>query len=360
MTHFKARLTRSPLVMGTFLLTVALMAACSTNTNSTDTSTDTAGGANGESAASRVVVITTGGTIATSTDANGVRRPTVSGADLAAGLDVQVMDVMKKDSSQLTPADWDVIGAAAKKAVADGASGVVITHGTDTMEDTAMWLDVTYNGPAPIVLTGAQRSSDAPDADGPTNLRDALTVASSPAARDQGVMIMFAGDVFQALGTHKVNTQDLHAFGGTPPIGSVADNTFKLDHPAQRPFLGEVPAVSAPRVNVVAAYPGDGPGPIDAAVAAGARGIIVEALGSGNAGDGVVDAVRRHAPAGVAFGISSRVPDGEVIAEYGPGDDMVKAGAVMVPHLRPSQARVLVMAALATGKPVGDVIKRWG
>jgi L-asparaginase len=358
MTNFAARPARSRLAIGTFFLAVALT-ACSTNTNSTEATTNP-DSAKGESAPGRVVVITTGGTIATSTDANGVRRPTVSGSDLAAGLDVEVMDVMKKDSSQLTPADWDVIGAAAKKAVADGASGVVITHGTDTMEDTAMWLDVTYNGPAPIVLTGAQRSSDAPDADGPTNLRDALTVASSPTARDQGVMIMFAGDVFQALGTHKVNTQDLHAFGGTPPIGSVADNTFTLDHPAQRPFLGEVPAISAPRVNVVAAYPGDGPGPIDAAVAAGARGIVVEALGSGNAGDGVVDAVRRHAPAGVSFGISSRVPTGDVIAEYGPGDDMVKAGAVMVPHLRPSQARVLIMAALATGKPVAEVIKRWG
>lgn len=344
--------------MGTVLLTAALT-ACSTNTTSPEATT-TPDASNSESTAGRVVVITTGGTIATSTDANGVRRPTVSGADLAAGLDVQVVDVMKKDSSQLTPVDWDVIGTAAKKAVADGASGVVITHGTDTMEDTAMWLDVTYNGPAPIVLTGAQRSSDAPDADGPTNLRNALTVASSPAARDQGVMITFAGDVFQALGTHKVNTQDLHAFGGTAPIGSVADNTFKFDHPAQRPFIADIPAAGAPPVSVVAAYPGDGAGPIDAAVAAGARGIVVEALGSGNAGDGVVDAVRRHAPAGVAFGISSRVPDGEVIAEYGPGDDMVKAGAVMVPHLRPSQARVLMMAALAAKQPVGDVIKRWG
>lgn len=310
----------------------------------------------------RLVVITTGGTISTSSDGDAVLRPTRGGADLVAAAgpahDVTVLDLMRIDSSQITPVDWDALTAAITSV--DDADGIVVTHGTDTMEESALWLDLAYRGDAPVVLTGAQRSADAPDSDGPGNLRDALDLAASPAARGVGVVVCFAGRVLQPLGLQKVATQDLTGFAGTT-VGAVRDGVFAAHGGKIRPEVHPTTsAVEAPRVDVVAVYAGSDGVALDACVEAGARGIVLESLGSGNAPDAVVDAVRAHNAAGVVVAVSTRVPGGHVNPSYGPGRALVDAGAVVVPNLRPAQARVLLTAALAAGESAADVFDRWG
>ena len=269
----------------------------------------------------RLVVVTTGGTISTSADGEGVLRPVHGGAELVSGLDAQVIDLFTLDSSQLTPAEWLRIGAAVTEAARD-ADGVVVTHGTDTMEETALWLELTYDGAVPVVVTGAALPADAPDADGPGNLRDALTVAASPLARDLGVLICFAGAVLPPLGTTKVGGPGL--FGGRRAGGHGQRRRLPRDGQQAAGLSGRGHRCSA------GGHRGGLPGcrRRRRSTRSSTRvraGLVVEAAGAGNAGTSVVEAVRRACARGVAVAVTTRVPGGRATALYGPGHDLVRS-----------------------------------
>jgi len=308
----------------------------------------------------RIAVLGTGGTIASRLDEYGAAQPVDPVSELVVELDlgdvvVETRDLFVKDSSALTTADQASIVREVRTVLADpDIAGVVVTHGTDTAEETAYLLDLVHTDVRPVVLTGAQRPADAPDADGPRNLRDALLVAADPAAQGLGVLVVFDGLVLAARGTRKVHTHEAAAFaqpdGGA--LGRVVDGRLVLvGTPAHREHLeGALGDIEAIRVDIAAVYPGVDGTALQAFGAAGARGIVLVATGAGNANPAIVAAVADLTERGVVVGLTTRVDTGPVAGIYGGGGggaDLVRAGAVPLGTLRAGQGRILLLALLA-------------
>jgi L-asparaginase len=290
-----------------------------------------------------VSVLTTGGTIASRGFADGA-RPDVSGGDLVAGIAptdiaLRVREILHVDSSAILPADQDAIRLAVDAELADpNVCGVVVTHGTDTMEETAMLLDLMHSDPRPVIMTGAQRPADSPDADGPANLSAAIAAAANDHFRGRGVLIAMGDTLTPARGATKLDS------GAPAP--------FAVVHPdLPRPVLPPT-SIAGTRVDLLALYPGVDPALLDWSADRGAAGIVLAATGSGNTHADVVGAVARVIDRGVAVVLCSRVPRGHVVAHYGGGGgavDLVNTGAIMSPWLRASQSRIALQAILAGG-----------
>jgi L-asparaginase len=319
-------------------------------------------------ASPHVVLLATGGTIVSRTDAHAGAGAlaTDQGADLVgnAGLDarlpVRVVDVMRTGSYALTFTDMLEICAAIREALSDeNALGVVVTHGTDTMEESAYLADLLYDDARPVVFTGAQRPADHPHPDGPANLRQAVAVAASPAARGQGVLLAFAGQIFRAAGVRKVHTSGAQAFGNPDggSAGRVSDTgDVELEPPLPRqPALPWKPLDSSPgkRVDVIACHPGADGSLLRAALQAGSRGIVLQGTGNGNANPALVAAVKEATAAQVPVITTTRVHAGPVMPVYGAGGgkDLEAAGAVPAGTLKPAQALALLQVLVRLQTP---------
>ncbi|MDU0478048.1 asparaginase [Staphylococcus chromogenes] len=304
-----------------------------------------------EAPAKKIVVLTTGGTIACTADPHGVLLPTVSGEDLVAPIrprfnpqDVQidVRELTRLDSASMTLADIDEVIAAIFDILADeSVTGVVVTHGTDSMEETALAVDTFLPDDRPVVFTGAQKSFDHPESDGPGNLFEAILVAADESARGIGALIVFGHAVLPARGAVKWHTSDNLAFATNAP-----EEPTRPD-PVAPALLADV------RVDVIYAYPGAPRTVVDSLVAAGSQGLVVEAMGAGNVGRDLALGLSDALALGIPVVISTRVARGEIFGSYGGsggGATLAAKGALGSTYFRAGQARILLAIALATGR----------
>jgi L-asparaginase len=227
------------------------------------------------------------------------------------------------------------------------------------MEETVYLVDRLLDSDTPVVLTGAQRGADQADADGPRNFRDAVRTAVSPEARGRGALIAFAGELHAAREARKVHTSSPHGFAspGYGPVGHVDGERVAFQRrPDRRPPL-PAPETLAP-VDLIRLHAGSDGRFIRASVASGARAIVLEATGRGNANDQVVPAVREAVEAGVPVAVCSRCVEGRVEPVYGRGGgrDLVEAGALFAGDLAGPKARVLLQLALGAGLDAGEVL----
>ncbi|KQU01919.1 L-asparaginase [Rhodococcus sp. Leaf7] len=304
---------------------------------------------------SRIAVIATGGTIASTTTTGGVVASRTASALVdeldVSGVVIETVDLMTVGSYNLTFEHLRSISDCVAELLArevDPVDGIVITHGTDTLEETAILLDLVHDDPRAVVMTGAQRAHDALDGDGPRNLRDAIDVAASPDARDLGVLVVFAGDVLAARGTRKLHTTALAAFGSTAHggIGTVGGGQVCVTSVPRRPKPLARPTAQfdTTRVDLVEMYLGADGVFVNAAVAAGAAGIVLAGTGVGNANESVTRTVTEALATGIVVVLSTRVPEGPVAGVYGNGGgaDLIAAGVPAASGLPATQLRILL------------------
>jgi L-asparaginase len=309
-----------------------------------------------------IVILATGGTIAGAA-ASGTQAGYTSGAvnidtminavpgikDLANLKGEQISNVGSQDMS------FDILLKLANRinelAKSNDVDGFVITHGTDTMEESAFFLNLTVKTDKPVVMVGSMRPSTAVSADGPLNLYNAVGVAADPNAKGRGVLVVMNDWIHGAHSLTKTSTTAVQTFmspqRGLVGVASYGKNDFftnpEWKHTTQSEF--DVTGVTKmPRVDVIFASADMSPDLIDAAVANGAKGIVIAGVGNGNMNKASVDAAERAVKKGVVVVRSSRVATGAVGRNVELNDDQL--GFIASDELNPQKARILLSLAL--------------
>lgn len=315
----------------------------------------------------RLAVIHTGGTIASRPDPHGQgvtpqSPPSVPGLP---GVEVSNFQPFSLPSPHVTPAHMLALAHLIGR-LAPEHDGVVVTHGTDTLEETAFFLHLTLATRTPVVLTGSMRHAEEVSWDGPANLLDAAYVALDAQSRGRGPLVVFGGDIFDARTVTKVHTTAVDAFGGYPgPIGRI-DRTGEgaqvryFAMPEARPVYR--PSNVNAHVEILYAYAGwQGEGYAEAD--ARSDGLVIAALGTGNLPAELLPLVARSAGRGRPVVIATRTHAGPVLPVYGypgGGATLVAAGAIPASFLNAHKARLLLLVLLSLGRDLTEIRRVFG
>lgn len=305
----------------------------------------------------RLTVIHTGGTIASRPQQGGelgVTPQAVPHTPELAGVTVRDLSPFTLPSPHIKPQHMLQLAHLIAE-VAPQSDGIVVTHGTDTLEETAYALHLLVDTAVPVVLTGSMRHQAEASWDGPGNLLDAAGVALDRQTRGRGPLVVFGGDIFDARTVTKVHSTSVDAFGGYPgPIGRI-DRLEGHNHvryfarPEERPVYQ--PQILSARVEILYAYAGwEGEGFSEAL--SRADGLVIAALGAGNLPAELLPLIRDAGPSGKPIIIATRTDAGAVIPAYGyagGGATLAAAGAIAASFLNAHKARILLLVLLSLG-----------
>jgi len=327
-----------------------------------------------------VVVLSTGGTIASVYDPErGGYAPALSGQDLISAVPgisdlarLEVEQISNIASTDMTPALWLEISRRTSTLLSRAdVAGVIVTHGTDTLEETAYFLDLTVDSekPAilvgyfldltvdsekPAILVGAQRAASDPDSDGPRNLGDAVRVAVSEEALGMGTLVVMNGEINAAREVTKTHTMRVETFRSLEygRLGTVDPDGVRFYRaPLRRQTIPLSSDARLGRVEIVSTYAGaDGRVVRGLMALGGLDGLVVEAAGVGNLAGALFDALVEVRDAGIPIVVSTRVNTGRTLPLYagkGSGVTLREIGCIFADNLSPQKARVMLLAALA-------------
>lgn len=246
-------------------------------------------------------------------------------------------------------------------AKSDNIDGIIITHGTDTLEETAYFLDLTLNTPKPIVVIGAMRTSSEPDWDGPKNLLDAITICNNDNSREMGVLVCLNGEINAASEVTKTHTEDMETFQSMDfgSIGFVEAGKVIFNRLPKKLEIIESDSVVS-NVDLIKVHTGITDKFFRFSADSGVAGIVVEALGVGNVPPAAFEGIKYAVDKGIPVVLVSRCPTGETLDIYsypGAGKWLKELGVIFTDYLNGQKARIKLMLALSKCKNVSEISK---